>query len=156
MCHCGRPDWQKWWLPRKHFIAIFNTYPAWQWENLSSLYLNSPFFSLDEELITKLQSPCNMTSSLNDEEPLTTPHLKEPQDQQNILEKHALSDQCTSDSKSPLTLDVEGDLPPCQKNQRNEGALCHDLLAQIRCATYLVHDSEALTSLRLKLVQALL
>ena len=155
MCHCGCPDWQKWWLPRKHFIAIFNTYPAWQWENLSSLYLNSPFFSLDEELITKLQSPCNMSSSLTAEEPLATPHLGEPQAQRNISEKHSLVHQCTSDSKSPPTLDVEEDLPNRPKNHRNEGALCRDLLAQLRCATYLVHDSEALTSLQLQLVQAL-
>ena len=155
MCRCGCPDWQKWWLPCKHFIAIFNTYPAWQWENLSSLYLNSPFFSLDEDLITKLQSPCNMTSSLTAEEPLTTPHLEEPQEQLNISEKHSLVDQCISDAKSPPTLDVEEDLPTRQKNHRSEGALCCDLLAQLRCATYLVHNSEALTSLRLKLVQAL-
>ena len=107
MCRCGCPDWQKWWLPCKHFIAIFNTYPAWQWESLSSLYLNSPFFSLDEDLITKLQSPCNMTSSLTAEEPLTTPHLEEPQEQLNISEKHSLVDQCISDAKSPPTLDVE-------------------------------------------------
>ena len=70
-CEC--PNWQKWWLPCTHFIAIFNNFPAWQWENLS-LYLNSPFFPLDEKLITKLQSPCNMPSSLTDEEPRTTPH----------------------------------------------------------------------------------
>ena len=155
MCRCGCPDWQKWWLPCKHFIAIFNTCPAWQWGNLSSLYLNSLFFSLDQGLITKLQSPCNMTSSLTAEEPLTTPHSEEPQEQQNISEKHSLVDQCTSDSKSPPILDVEEDLPTRQKNHRNEGALCRDLLGQSRCATYLVHDSEALTSLRLKLVQAL-
>ena len=155
MCGCGCPDWQKWWLLCKHFIAIFNTYPAWLWENLSSLYLNSPFFSLDEDLITKLQSPRNMTSSLTAEEPLTTPHLEEPQEQLNISEKHSLVDQCISDAKSPPTLDVEEDLPTRQKTHRNEGALCRDLLAQLRCATYLVHNSEALTSLRLKLVQAL-
>lgn len=115
MCHCGRPDWQKWWLPRKHFIAIFNTYPAWQWETFSLLYLKSPFSPLDEELITKLQSPCNMTSSLTAEKPLATPDLEEPQAQQNISEKHSLVDQCTSDSKSPPTLDVEEDLPNPQK-----------------------------------------
>ena len=96
-----------------------------------------------------------MTSSLTAEEPLTTPHSEEPQEQQNISEKHSLVDQCTSDSKSPPILDVKEDLPTRQKNHRNEGALCRDLLAQLRCATYLVHDSEALTSLRLKLVQAL-
>ena len=155
MCHCGRPDWQKWWLPRKHFIAIFNTYPAWQWETFSLLYLKSPFSPLDEELITKLQSPCNMTSSLTAEEPLTTPHLEEPQEQLNISEKHSFVDQCISNAKSPPTLDVEEDLPTRQKNHRNEGALCRDLLAQLRCATYLVYDWGALTSPRLKLVQAL-
>ena len=96
-----------------------------------------------------------MTSSLTAEEPLTTPHLEEPQEQLNISEKHSLVDQCISDAKSPPTLDVEEDLPTRQKNHRSEGALCRDLLAQLRCATYLVHNSEALTSLRLKLVQAL-
>ena len=86
---------------------------------------------------------------------MTTPHLEEPQEQLNISEKHSLVDQCISDAKSPPTLDVEEDLPTRQKNHRSEGALCRDLLAQLRCATYLVHNSEALTSLRLKLVQAL-
>lgn len=96
-----------------------------------------------------------MTSSQTAEEPLTTPQLEEPQEQQNISEKHSPVDQCTSDSKTPPTLDVEEDLPTHPKNDRNEGARCCDLLAQLRCATHLVHDSEALTSLQLKLVQAL-
>lgn len=96
-----------------------------------------------------------MTSSQTAEEPLTTPHLEEPQEQQNISEKHSPVDQCTSDSKTPPTLDVEEDLPTHPKNDRNEGARCCDLLVQLRCATHLVHDSEALTSLQLKLVQAL-
>ena len=70
-----------------------------------------------------------MTSSLTAEKPLATPHLEEPQAQQNISEKHSLVDQCTSDLESPPTLDVEEDLPNRQKNHRNEGALCRDLLA---------------------------
>ncbi|CAH3173679.1 unnamed protein product, partial [Porites evermanni] len=78
-----------------------------------------------------------MTSSQTAEEPLTTPHLEEPQEQQNISEKHSPVDQCTSDSKTPPTLDVEEGLPTHPKNDRNEGARCCDLLAQLRCATHL-------------------
>ena len=40
MCRCECQDWQKWWLPCKHFIAIFNLYPAWQWESLSPLNIH--------------------------------------------------------------------------------------------------------------------
>ena len=53
MCRCGCPDWQKWWLPCKHFIAIFNTYPAWQWENLSSLYLPNYWRTIDNSTLRR-------------------------------------------------------------------------------------------------------
>lgn len=55
ICKCEYLDWQKWWLPCKHFIAIFAHYPDWQWEKLSPLYRDSPYFSLDEELLNHLQ-----------------------------------------------------------------------------------------------------
>ena len=65
MCRCECPDWKERWLLWKHYIAIFNTYPAWQWENLSSVYLDCSFFSLDEGLITKIQSVVKMKKLTN-------------------------------------------------------------------------------------------
>ena len=48
MLHCTCWDWKSSAYPRKHFFAIFGRFPAWQWNALSPLYINSPFLRLDK------------------------------------------------------------------------------------------------------------
>lgn len=154
MCRCECQDWQKWWFPCKHFIAVFNHYPGWQWENLSPLYQNSPFLSLDEELITQLQSPCSMTLQPEEKkasEVLDGSHEVGDGSQDASPE---VGDE-VPDGSQVTTHEVGQPLPLRSKHHRSEAARCRDLLAQLRCATFLVHNAEALATLRGELSEAL-
>ncbi|XP_051503118.1 uncharacterized protein si:dkey-31c13.1 isoform X1 [Myxocyprinus asiaticus] len=48
MPSCTCLDWQENLLPCQHFCAVLNLVPGWNWENLSSMYRQNPFFTLDE------------------------------------------------------------------------------------------------------------
>lgn len=44
---CSCPDFTKHFLPCKHFFAIFFWHNQWTWNSLPSLYLSSPYMSID-------------------------------------------------------------------------------------------------------------
>ena len=50
---CSCKDWAYHHMPCKHFFAMFRFKENWQWNNLSTDYLNSPFLSTDTTAITK-------------------------------------------------------------------------------------------------------
>ena len=47
----GNNEWESSHLPCKHMFAVFRHNPDWGFEKLPDTYRNSPFFSLDEEII---------------------------------------------------------------------------------------------------------
>ena len=44
MPSCSFRDWKMSAYPCKHFFAIFKKYVSWDWNSLSKLYKNSPYF----------------------------------------------------------------------------------------------------------------
>lgn len=48
---CTCKDWVMHRLPCKHFFAIFQLKPTWNWEKLPNTYINSPRMSFDKEAI---------------------------------------------------------------------------------------------------------
>ena len=56
MPKCSCPNWSITGYPCKHFLAVFEKFPAWSWQNMSSLYIKSPFLNLDDEVIPILLS----------------------------------------------------------------------------------------------------
>lgn len=147
ICKCECLDWQKWWLPCKHFIAIFAHYPDWQWEKLSPLYRDSPYFSLDEELLNHLQYdpqddailPGRVTS-IEDSSCAAQVKVDSSHDATNTNE----------DNDSPML-----PLPLKKKYHMSTAANCRELLAQLNSDTFLVHSQEALADLKETLSQAL-
>ena len=128
MCSCECQDWQKWWLSCKHFIAVFNYHPGWQWENLSPLYQNSPFFSLDEELITQLQP--SQPLQPQSEPPRSDPQQSEPPQSEEL---DIVSEMPYTPSQ--VTIHKVGQpFPLRHKYHTSTAAKCRDL----RCATFLV------------------
>ena len=87
------------------------------------------------------------------ENPFTSKVNETPANRQQLFSEEPLLEPTMSDTKTSPTLEVGHTLPTCHKNNRGE-ASHSDLQAQLRCATLLVHKSEALTALRYKLVQA--
>jgi len=47
MPSCSCPDYVKHRLPCKHFFAVFHLHEHWGWESLPTLYLSSPYMSID-------------------------------------------------------------------------------------------------------------
>ena len=59
MPRCSCPAWSELYYPSKHFFSIFEKFPSWSWEHLSSLYTNSPFLNLDNEKEEKFANDVN-------------------------------------------------------------------------------------------------
>ena len=55
MPKCSSFDWIKSDYLCKHFFAIFEKYPSWPFDTLSSLYRNSPFLNLDQDVIPLIE-----------------------------------------------------------------------------------------------------
>ncbi len=51
MPSCECIDWERNRLPCKHFLAIFSCYPNYAFDQLSSVYKDSPFLTLDQDVI---------------------------------------------------------------------------------------------------------
>ena len=51
---CDCYDWERHRLPCKHmhFFAVFLHFPLWSFDKLTEAYKDSPFFTLDRELVT--------------------------------------------------------------------------------------------------------
>ena len=146
ICKCECLDWQKWWLPCKHFIAIFAHYPDWQWEKLSPLYRDSPYFSLDEELLNHLQYD-------PEDDAILPGRVTSTEDSCAAQVKVDSSDDATNtneENESPML-----PLPLKKKYHRSTAANCRELLAQLKSDTFLVHSQEALADLKETLSQAL-
>lgn len=48
---CGYYDWERSNIPCKHFFAVFKHRTVWSFHCLPHQYRNSPFFTLDDELV---------------------------------------------------------------------------------------------------------
>ena len=55
IARCERIDWQRNYLPCKHLLAIIQDkkYDTWTWEALPKAYTESPFLSLDMDILFK-------------------------------------------------------------------------------------------------------
>ncbi|XP_047141532.2 uncharacterized protein LOC105847166 isoform X1 [Hydra vulgaris] len=51
MPNCTCQDWITTGYLCKHFFAVFNKYPSWNWYTLSNVYINSPFLNLGKEIV---------------------------------------------------------------------------------------------------------
>lgn len=80
---CSCVDWQKYHLPCKHMLAVFQHFPSWEWDFLPSEYRDSPHFNLDFEILDSLQiatpSCETVTESLNQQVPLNKIPKAKPQ-----------------------------------------------------------------------------
>ncbi|XP_065657884.1 uncharacterized protein LOC136082459 isoform X2 [Hydra vulgaris] len=92
MPKCTCYDWISTGYPCKHFFAIFKKYPAWSWNTLSKLYVNSPFLNLDEDNydIFHEKKPFNFSKLLSPlkESSLSLKKNTTVEDQNDICKKH--------------------------------------------------------------------
>lgn len=55
-------DWRRTCYPCKHFLAVFKKFPNWTLYDLSPLYINSPFITLDDIALLPSSSQPNFKS----------------------------------------------------------------------------------------------
>ena len=48
--NCSCPDWCKFHLPCNHNLAIFQHYPSWDWDFLSTEFIDAPHFNLNHDI----------------------------------------------------------------------------------------------------------
>ena len=48
--NCSCPDWCKFHLPCNHNLAIFQHYPSWDWDFLSTEFRDAPHFNLNHDI----------------------------------------------------------------------------------------------------------
>ena len=165
MPQCDCLDWKRWCLPCKHFLAVFQHYPNWQWEQLSVKYTGSPFLSLDDDLVNQLMQ------EIEDNEEGTSPNTSTVETLSTSSDVSSLNQSTQSlstspDSKdSPPTVDIPAtsdtssanviNLPKRTRHHQTDAAQCRDILAQIRNATFLSQDAAALHELKVTLLDAL-
>ena len=65
MPSCSCEDWASSAYPCKHFFAVFEKFPEWGWEKLSPLYRDSPFLTLDEDVVGNLEEAKTAVEQLN-------------------------------------------------------------------------------------------
>lgn len=85
---CTCESWQRSHYPCKHFNAVFNYYEEWSFQSLPSAYRNSPFLTLDSEIVEMKQPTMDSetTSTYGNEE-------------ENELEKPPKSEETKEDEK---------------------------------------------------------
>lgn len=66
---CTCKDWIHWHIPCKHFFAIFNHMPEWNWSSLPQDYLESAYLSMDADAVSTYFQPEDSTSDSVNHEP---------------------------------------------------------------------------------------
>ena len=66
---CTYKDRIHWHMPCKHFFAVFDHVPEWNWSSLPLSYLDSAYLSMDADVIHTYFQPEDSTSDLLDHEP---------------------------------------------------------------------------------------
>ena len=69
---CSCFTWRKSAYPCKHFFAIFQKFPAWNWTALSKLYRHSPYLILDEFQEDQNNEVFNDTAGENMDDPVSS------------------------------------------------------------------------------------
>ncbi|XP_013412961.1 uncharacterized protein LOC106175477 [Lingula anatina] len=111
---CTCQDWQLNGLPCKHLFGLL-CFKGESWDQLPANYRNSPFFTIDEEVLFKsTKITPNNTDPGNYEVHVNVPSSNLPE------------------------------IPTPMFPKQTELSQCHDLLAQIKSKTYLVTDGEAI------------
>ena len=130
MPRCSCPDFSRTGLPCRHFFAVFNYYPKWQWTSLPGQYTEHPNISLDGNSISTHTINGNVLNDIsNVETNLEHDILEKGQKLQNIF-------------------------VPRQKDTQKEAKTCREILKQLTDMTYNIENATALseTSNTLKLL----
>jgi hypothetical protein len=136
-CECL--DWQKNYLPCKHILSVIHANNEWEWSNLPACYRESPYLTIDSEVIFKQVSD---TKNENDDHTPNTLNLDEQELKGNNF------------AEEKRSIDIK-DIPKPTFPKRTSVTRCCDLLAKIKGLVHECTKSTALEKLEKDLKLAL-
>lgn len=139
-CECI--DWQKNYLPCKHILAVIQNkkYDNWKWENLPTEYRESPFYTLDIDILFK---PIDHTLD------------KVDKNQQDCsMQTGAQNLERTTEEVTTTTETMTAELPKPAFPKRTAVTRCCDLLSRIKNLVYECTNSTSLANLEKTLLTA--
>ena len=131
MPNCECADWQKNRLPCKHFLLIFNHIEGWDFEKLPTHYNESPFLSLDHEVV----------------------FLKQPVQIEHNESSDSIAEQANNipTSITVPTSQITVDIPDRQKHTRRLSTKCKEKAKQLTSLLHVTDDDETLKKVELLL-----
>ena len=119
-CECD--DWDRYHWPCKHFCVVFQN-TAHGWNDLSQCYRESPYFAIDDDVLTQIGSITFTSSSIGNE--------------RNVNEDVADGSENVNSTNLEPVVDTSF-------STESYAAQCRESARQIIDLTYLCDDSEAL------------
>lgn len=114
-CQCL--DWETTRLPCKHFFAVFKCYPKWSFNDLPQHYRESPFLTLDENVMF---GPTTHQQNTDSNSYFIEPAQQSSQEQQDHV--------------------IYSDIPKCKKYNKTAATKCTEILNGIKSMTYITED----------------
>ena len=138
-CECL--DWQRNYLPCKHLLAIIQNkkFTSWGWKNLPTAYKDSPFLTLDVDILFK---PIDHI-------------LKRVDDAQQVCGAESFHDQEKETEEADIKQTMTAVLPKPVFPKRTAITRCCDLLSRIKSLVHECTNSTSLASLEKSLQSAL-
>ena len=121
MPHCECADWENNRLPCKHFLAVFRLFKDWGFEKLPTHYRESPFLTLDNDVV----------------------FCKEPLSKNETIEV----DHCTlqdDESAKDSSTEIFAELPGKRKISTTWNTKCKEAIKHLNTLTHIVEDNESL------------
>ena len=132
MPHCECADWEKNRLPCKHFLAVFRLFKDWGFEKLPTPYRESPFLTLDNDVLF-----CK--ESLVKNETIEVDHC-------------TLQD---NESAEDGSTEIFSELPGRKKISRTWNTKCKEAIKHLNTLTHIVDDTESLKQVHALLHQCI-
>ena len=150
-CECL--DWQRNYLPCKHMLAVIMSADGWSWEDLPVEYQESPYLTLDKEVLFQNVKDMELPTLVQDQE-LYNSYNMPPRPNTGVEGAHnscSMTETPCSNKDSMSAPTSTSEIPKKIYPKRTLVTRCCDLLAKIK---NLVHETTCATGLS-KLEQTL-
>ena len=133
---CTCKGWEKFLIPCKHFLAVFEHVPGLSWNSLGGIYTKSPFFSIDYKAFGLTKVTQSLVESQED---------KQVEQEDAVLENNQFVE---VGNKKEIIIDNElKEIPVKEKNSKITFC-CREMLKRIMLVIYIVDHSTALEELK--------
>ena len=149
MPSCSCSDWNHSMHLCKHFFAIFNKFPdTWSWNAISSLYRNSPFLTMDEEMIKEDGEMANKDGEIaTGDTKMTTENAEMTMEDAGMTTENAemtMEEAGTAKENEEMEKQSENLEPTKSRNKDIDyGPMVRDVIGQLRNISYELKNEDS-------------